>query len=121
MQLNKEMSSKEEFDNQILLESKTGTRFKSVVSSKAISMDKMEFICKSALSGKLHTQVLSITEEQFDFLCKHWLKSITEVCPSLTPAEREFLLSGVTSEEWDEVFPDDDDDVEDPPAKKDVK
>ena len=81
----------------------------------------MEFICKSTLSGKLHTQVVSITEEQFDFLCKHWLKSITEVCPSLTPAEREFLLSGVTSEEWDEVFPDDDDDVEDPPAKKDVK
>ena len=36
-------------------------------SSYLYTTDKIEFICKSALSGKLHTQVVSITEEQFDF------------------------------------------------------
>lgn len=56
----------------------------------------------SSLSGIERTMDLPITEEQL----KNWEDGmlIQMVMPNLTAAEREFLISGVVQEEWDELF-----------------
>jgi hypothetical protein len=33
---------------------------------------------------------------------------IQDAFPTLTADEREFILTGITSEEWDEIFPEED-------------
>ncbi len=47
---------------------------------------------------------LPITQEQLDA----WRggKLIQNAMPDLTPAQREFILTGATPEEWNEAFPD---------------
>lgn len=54
---------------------------------------------------------IDITEDQF----LRWKggELIQVAMPNITPAEREFLMTGATQEEWDEVFKplEDDDDV----------
>ena len=37
---------------------------------------------------------------------------IQDAMPGLTPAEREFLMTGITPEEWAEMFPEDDEEME---------
>lgn len=57
----------------------------------------------SLISGKVHTMNLDVTQEQLD----HWVQSgtvIQDAFPALSPDEREFLLSGCTPDEWDELF-----------------
>jgi len=66
----------------------------------------------SAISGKERTLDLPITQEQYD----RWLNDrvlIQDAFPHLTPGQREFLLSGITDEEWDATFRDDNDDDDD--------
>lgn len=63
----------------------------------------------SIYSGKVNEMEIPIT---FDELCE-WAKSgdiIQIKLPNLTMSQREFLLSGMTDEEWDEIVPDDEDD-----------
>lgn len=59
----------------------------------------------SILSGNLNTMDIDITPEQ--------LKSIEElneliqtIVPHLSVSEREFLMSGITDDEWDAEFSD---------------
>jgi len=62
---------------------------------------------KSIFTGVENTMELDITQEQID----RWANSgelIQNAFPWLTPEEREFLLSGATPTEWDEVFPEED-------------
>lgn len=56
----------------------------------------------SSLSGIERTMDLPITEEQL----KNWEDGmlIQMAMPNLTAAEREFLITGVVQEEWDELF-----------------
>ena len=56
----------------------------------------------SNLTGKTHTQEIDVTDEQLI----HWETGtlIQQAMPNLTPDEREFLISGSTAEEWEEVF-----------------
>lgn len=64
----------------------------------------------SQISGKVHEMELSITHEQvIDFQCG---ALVQDAFPNLTPAEREFILTGITPEEWDDVFGNDDDEEE---------
>jgi hypothetical protein len=60
---------------------------------------------KSQVSGKTHTKELAITEAQL----QRWQEGelIQRVFPDLSPNDREFLMTGITSEEWDEVFSED--------------
>ena len=66
---------------------------------------EMFFSIQSAASGRVHNRILEITEAQvYD-----WANgaSIQDAMPSLSPGEREFLMTGITSEEWAEMFPED--------------
>lgn len=57
---------------------------------------------KSLLTGKVHTMDLPCTQEQID----SWRNGelIQNAMPQLDAQQREFLISGSTPEEWDEVF-----------------
>ena len=56
---------------------------------------------QSVMTGEKNTMLLPVTNEQID----RWQSGelIQNVFPHQTPSEREFLISGVTPEEWDVV------------------
>lgn len=57
---------------------------------------------RSRFTGKFHEMDLPVTQEQLD----NWAAGtfIQDAMPHLTPDEREFIMTGVTKEEWDAVF-----------------
>ena len=57
----------------------------------------------SAISKKINTMNINVTEEQVSRWRNHQ-GLIQDIMPDLTPDEREFLMTGTTREEWDEVF-----------------
>lgn len=61
---------------------------------------------KSILSGKENTLELNVTPEQmYRFENRVALgEYIQTIFPHLSAPEREFILSGITPEEWDRVF-----------------
>ena len=63
----------------------------------------MKITRHSIITGKLHTMDLPVTEEQY----ARWKAGtlVQDVFPDLTPDQREFILSGITPEEWADVFP----------------
>jgi len=65
----------------------------------------------SPFSGQENTLDLDITDEQL----MRWIEGelIQDVFPHLTPGEREFLLTGITEEEWDIMFDEDENEDED--------
>ncbi len=70
--------------------------------TKWINTDKrtsMEVTRTSIISGKTRTVELPITEEQV----KKWLGGalIQDAFPNLTPDEREFIKTGMTTKEWE--------------------
>ncbi len=56
---------------------------------------------QSVMTGEKNTMLLPVTNEQIE----RWQDGelIQNVFPHLSPSEREFLISGVTPEEWDVV------------------
>jgi hypothetical protein len=56
----------------------------------------------SSLSGIVRTMELPVSQEQYD----SWKAGalIQNAMPHLSIAEREFIKSGITSQEWDEAF-----------------
>jgi len=57
---------------------------------------------KSILSGKYNTMQLDVTEEQ---LKRHRDgELIQDVFPHLSAEEREFIMSGITPEEWEKIY-----------------
>lgn len=66
----------------------------------------MELTRKSLLTGQTHTLNIDVTQEQLDA----WAAGacIQDVAPQLSAADREFIISGSTQEEWDAAFPDED-------------
>jgi len=66
----------------------------------------MKITKKSSLTGVEHTLDIDITEEQFQrvemrFFTKELIQNII---PNGSIGEREFLMTGITQEEWDETF-----------------
>ena len=57
---------------------------------------------KSLISGNINTMSLPITEEQYTAWEQGTL--VQNAMPHLTPDEREFVMSGITPEEWAETF-----------------
>jgi len=57
---------------------------------------------RSMFSGKVHEMDLDITLEQIERYNKGEL--IQNVFTNLSDDEREFLMTGITPDEWDEVF-----------------
>lgn len=63
----------------------------------------------SLLTGKTHSLDLNVTPEQ---LAAHAAGAcIQDVCPQLNAADREFLISGSTQQEWDDTFKEDEDEA----------
>lgn len=61
---------------------------------------------KSEISGKQRTLDLDVTQEQLDkYATGDYL--IQDVFPNLTPDQREFIKTGITSEEWNNMFKED--------------
>jgi hypothetical protein len=60
---------------------------------------------KSMFTGVTRTLDIPCTTEQYN-LWMSGCQCIQDVFPDLTPGQREFILTGVTDEEWDDAFPD---------------
>jgi len=70
----------------------------------------LEVTKKSILSGKTNTMTLDITQEHLDMYEQVGGLLIQAVFPNLSAGEREFLISGITPEEWNNTFGEEDDD-----------
>lgn len=62
----------------------------------------MKITKRSPFTGIEHTLDINCTEEQL----VRWQEGelIQNVFPDLTPDEREFLMTGITAEEWDKYL-----------------
>lgn len=63
----------------------------------------MKVLRKSQYSGLVHSMELDITEEQLRQF-ENGEGLIQDIFPNLGPDEREFLKSGITNAEWEELF-----------------
>jgi hypothetical protein len=63
----------------------------------------MKVTRQSQISGIVRTMELDITEQQM-WNYEMGLGLIQDVFPNLNSSEREFLMTGVTDEEWNSVF-----------------
>jgi len=59
---------------------------------------------KSMFSGLNHTKEFEMTEAQFATYTMRPRPHIQNIFPSMSPSDCEFLLTGVTAEEWDAAF-----------------
>lgn len=62
---------------------------------------------KSMVSGRVNSMLLPTTQGKIEY----WVESgklIQNVMPDLDDDQREFLMSGITPEEWDDMFGEED-------------
>lgn len=59
---------------------------------------------KSILSGKVRELEIDITEQQYLDFQNDKLGLIQNAFPHLSRDEREFMISGIHPDEWDEIF-----------------
>jgi len=57
---------------------------------------------KSLISGEETTMDLDVTEEQLLEFCTPCRRKIQDIFPRLSLEEREFILTGITPQEWDD-------------------
>lgn len=62
----------------------------------------MKITRTSMMTGKVRTLDIDVTEEQIKEYNAGAL--IQDAFSNISPDEREFIKTGVTSEEWDEMF-----------------
>ena len=60
----------------------------------------------SALTGEVNEMELDITPEQLDTY-ENFGVLLQDAFPKLTPAQREFIKTGITPEEWYDTFGED--------------
>lgn len=62
----------------------------------------IEFVRRSPFTGKVNSMVIDVTEEQV----ARWEAgvSIQHAMPNVSPEHREFILTGITPEEWANTF-----------------
>ena len=68
---------------------------------------------KSIISGNVNTMDINVTHEDFAKLESGWL--IQSAMPHISADEREFIMTGITPQEWDTEMgcEDDEDDYQD--------
>lgn len=67
----------------------------------------------SKFTGQSNTMELPLTQEELDAgLARSWSANpgvgnehMQDIFPQLDAGQREFLMTGVTPQEWDEMFP----------------
>lgn len=64
----------------------------------------MKLIRTSQYSGRTHEMEIPLTNEEFEAATLRWESGvlIQDAFPTLSIDQREFLLTGMTPEEWDE-------------------
>ena len=72
----------------------------------------LEVTRKSILSGKTNTMTLDITQESLDIYDTIGGMLVQNVFPNLNKEEREFLINGVTPQEWTKYIGDYNDTLE---------
>jgi len=65
---------------------------------------------KSIISGNVNTMDINVTHEDFAKLESGWL--IQSAMPHISADEREFIMTGITPQEWDTEMGCDEDDEE---------
>ena len=57
---------------------------------------------RSQITGKLHTRNVNVMQEEID----KWEAGalIQDAMPNVSADDREFLMTGITPEEWEEIF-----------------
>ena len=68
----------------------------------------MKITRRSHLTGKVHTMDLPVTGEQLIHVEQG--EVIQSVLGHLTPGQREFVMTGITDDEWEAVFGPEEDD-----------
>lgn len=63
----------------------------------------MEITRTSPVSGITRTMSLPVTQEQLNRVQAGGY--VQNIFPNLSADEREFILTGITPDEWDELFP----------------
>jgi len=58
----------------------------------------MRITRKCPLTGKTNSQEIAVTPDQLNNWYDGWL--IQKAMPNLTPAEREFIKTGIINKEW---------------------
>ena len=67
----------------------------------------MKITRTSPLTGKVTTLDLDVTSAQMTEFASSNRRLVQEIFPNLTAAEREFIKTGYTQEDWNRLFPDD--------------
>ena len=83
-----------------------------IILTNGINKIIMQITRVSALTSITHTKEINVTQEQLD----KWQDGmhIQNAMPNISPEDREFIMSGITPEEWRAHFPEDEyDDEED--------
>lgn len=64
----------------------------------------------SSLTGVLHTIDIDISKEELERVERRYESGelIQHIVPNLSFVEREFLMTGITEDEWDSIATDDD-------------
>lgn len=60
---------------------------------------------KSQLTGDVHQMELPITKEDLDRYHSTPGLMIQHAFPRLSAIQREFIMTGITAEEWNRIFP----------------
>lgn len=63
----------------------------------------MQITRVSMMSGKTHTMEIDVTQDQLDTYYSSG-EVIQNVLPHLSADEREFIMTGITPQEWAEMF-----------------
>lgn len=73
--------------------------------------DQTKVTTVSRFSGKKNTLLLPLPMLLFEHGMERWDAGVLvqDAFPTLSPSQREFLMTGVTDEEWNAEFPPDDD------------
>ena len=68
----------------------------------------MEIVRQSQLSGAIYVMEIDITEEQLERIENRRINGelIQNIVPNLSKEDREFLITGITPEEWELAFAD---------------
>ena len=70
-------------------------------------LDKTQLTKKSSISGNLNTIIIDMEYSVFLEKYRIWTSEIhliQDVFPELNDDEKEFIISGTTKEEWDDLF-----------------
>ncbi len=62
----------------------------------------MKITKRSMITGLVHVREIDITEQQLDQMKRG--KHIQWLCPQLSADDREFLITGITPEEWEQYM-----------------